>query len=61
MGRVPVPISVELREDLAGCAAPGDVATLVGIVKVINGGDPVGGGGAPIAAAAGCRLAADAN
>ena len=56
-----MPISVELREDLAGCAAPGDVATLVGIVKVINGGDPVGGGGAPIAAAAGCRLAADAN
>ena len=44
MGRVPAPISVELTEDLAGACAHGDVATVVGIVKVING-DPAGGGG----------------
>ncbi|KAL4433271.1 hypothetical protein ABPG77_003319 [Micractinium sp. CCAP 211/92] len=37
MGRVPVPIAVELTEDLVGSCAPGDVATVVGIVKVMNG------------------------
>lgn len=36
-GRVPAPIDVELLEDLVGCAAPGDVVTVVGLVKVING------------------------
>lgn len=44
MGRVPVPIAVELTEDLVGCCAPGDVATVVGVVKVMNG--DLGPGGA---------------
>lgn len=34
MGRVPVPIAVELTDDLVGALAPGDVATVVGVVKV---------------------------
>lgn len=37
MGRVPVPIPVELSEDLVGSLTPGDVATVVGVVKVQTG------------------------
>ena len=29
VGRVPVPVAVELREDLVGCCSPGDVITVV--------------------------------
>ncbi|KAL4857670.1 putative DNA helicase [Chlorella vulgaris] len=45
LGRVPVPIGVELSEDLVGRCTPGSVATVVGLVKVQNGDAAVGGGG----------------
>lgn len=41
-GRVPSPIDVELLEDLAGSCTPGDVVTVTGLVKVING-EPASG------------------
>ena len=35
-GQVPRSIEVELRGDLVDCCTAGDVATVAGIVKVIN-------------------------
>jgi DNA replicative helicase MCM subunit Mcm2 (Cdc46/Mcm family) len=51
-GRVPVPVSVELCEDLVGRLAPGDVATIVGIVRVYSGDS--GGAGGWLQGAASC-------
>ena len=42
-GRVPRPIDVELTEDLVESCLPGDVVTIVGIVKVISGEAAAGG------------------
>ncbi len=42
-GRVPRPIDVELAEDLVDSCMPGDVVSVVGVVKVING-EGQGGG-----------------
>lgn len=36
-GQVPRPIDIELTEDLVECCIPGDVVTVVGIVRVISG------------------------
>eukprot|EP00887_Chlorella_sp_A99_P007436 scaffold2.g7436.t1 len=41
-GCVPTPVDVELLDDLVGSCSPGDVVTVVGLVKVING-EAVGG------------------
>lgn len=35
-GRVPRTVDVELREDLVDCCAAGEVATVVGLVRVLD-------------------------
>lgn len=44
-GRVPRPIDVELCEDLVGACQPGDVVTVVGMVRVLPGEATAGGQG----------------
>ena len=46
-------MDVDLTDDLVGCAAPGDVVTVVGLVRVASVSDRSAGGGDKGAAAAG--------
>lgn len=43
-GRVPRTVECELTEDLVDACIPGDVVTVIGIIKVINNYMDVGGG-----------------
>ena len=43
-GRVPRTVECELTEDLVDLCIPGDIVTVVGIIKVMNAYMDVGGG-----------------
>lgn len=45
-GRVPQNVEVDLREDLAGRASPGDEVTVVGLVKAVDADEAARNGGA---------------
>lgn len=43
-GRVPRTVECELTEDLVDACIPGDIVTVIGIIRVINSYMDVGGG-----------------